>query len=92
MPKADDKFPLAWNKEKVRLVSDMEIKLKNIMKWLTDSGMKVNENKTELCLFHKRDTTPITLNLNGKLILSKKTINILGVISDSNGGNIFWLF
>ena len=44
--------------------------------------MKVNEAKTDLCLFHARDTTPISVNINGVSILTKKTINILGVIFD----------
>ena len=39
------------------LVMEIETKLKRIMTWLTDSGMKVNESKIELCLFHKGDTT-----------------------------------
>ena len=56
---ADDKFPLAWNKDKTELVRIMEIKLKRVINWLADSGMKVNGSKTELCLFHKGDTAPI---------------------------------
>ena len=45
--------------------------------------MKVNESKTELCLFHRGDSGPITVNINGNEVTSKKTINILGVIFDS---------
>ena len=61
----------------------MEVKLKRIMDWLKDSGMKVNESKTDLCLFYKGDSTPISLNLYGKTIVSNKTMNVLGVIFDS---------
>ena len=61
----------------------MEAKLKNIMDWLTKSGMKVNEAKTDVCLFHRGDTTPISLNINGTTITSNTKINILGVIFDS---------
>ena len=60
----------------------MELKLTHIMDWLKDSGMKVNESKTDLCLFHRGDSTPITLNLYGKPIKSNKTIKVLGVIFD----------
>ena len=28
------------------------------MDWLRDSGMKVNESKADLCLFHRGDSTP----------------------------------
>ena len=78
---ADDKFPLAWNQSALVLI--MERKLRRIMDWLKDSGMKVNESKTDLCLFHRGDSAPITLNLYGKTIKSNKSINILGVIFDS---------
>ena len=33
-------------------------------KWLIDSSLKVNKNKTEVCLFCKRDTHPVTVTLN----------------------------
>ena len=45
--------------------------------------MKVNELKTDLCLFYRGDTTPISINLNNQVIKSNKNINILGVIFDS---------
>ena len=45
--------------------------------------MPVSESKTDLCLFHRRDTTPIVLNLNDVILTSNKTINVLGVIFDS---------
>ena len=61
----------------------MEVKLKRIVDWLKDSGMKVNESKTDLCLFYKGDSTPISINLYGKTIISNKTMNVLGVIFDS---------
>ena len=80
---ADDKFPLVWNRDKLALVRMMEAKLGRIMDWLRDSGMKVNESKTDLCLFHRGDTTPITISLNGIAIISNRTINILGVTFDS---------
>ena len=38
---------------------------------------------TDLCLFHRRDTTPISISINGVNLTSNKTINILGVIFDS---------
>ena len=63
---ADDKFPLAWSRNKSDLIVIMEHKLRRIIDWLEDSGMKVIESKTNLCLFHRGDTTPITINLYGK--------------------------
>ena len=60
----------------------METKLKNIESWLSQSGMKVNEAKTCLCLFYHKDTTPIEITLNNVTIKSSTKINVLGVIFD----------
>ena len=45
--------------------------------------MVVNESKTDLCLFCRQDCPPLVININGKFVISKKTINILGVSFDS---------
>ena len=50
---------------------------------VTNSELRVNESKTELCLFQRGDTTPITISLDGANIISNRTINVLGVIFDS---------
>ena len=55
---ADCNFILTFNKIKIQAKIEMEAKLKIITKWLTDSGLKVNEMKTELCHFHINDTPP----------------------------------
>ena len=65
------------------LVTNMEKKLEMITKWLRDSGLVVNEEKTEICLFFKRDHPPVVIRINDKQIKSKKTINVLGVLFDS---------
>ena len=53
-----------------------------VTKWLIGSGMKVNESKTELCLFHHKDTTPIIISINGVDVMSKTHMGVLGVIFD----------
>ena len=80
---ADDNFILEFNSNINDLIPNMERKLEMITKWLKDSGLKVNENKTEVCLFHRNDTQIITLSLQGQLIKSKKTMNVLGITFDS---------
>ena len=45
--------------------------------------IKVNEAKTELCLFYKHETALIRININGKMVDYKTNINILGVLFDS---------
>ena len=54
---ADDNFIVRWgpvrrNKQIGPLVIEMEMELKAIMEGLKDSGLTVNESKTEVCLFH----------------------------------------
>ena len=61
----------------------MERELKVIMKWLKESGLKVNESKTEVCLFHRLDCQKITLHINNSPIESKEAMNVLGVTFDS---------
>ena len=72
-----------YNRNREVLIELMERKLGVIINWLQNSGMKVNEQKTDLCLFYRGDTTPISINLNNKEIKSNNTINVLGVIFDS---------
>ena len=52
---ADDNFYVTWNTDLGVLVINLEKKLEMITKWLRDSGLVVNESKTEVCLFHKND-------------------------------------
>ena len=54
-----------------------------ITKWLRDSGLKVNDGKTEACLIYKNNHPIITFRVNNKLITTKKSINVLGVQFDS---------
>ena len=79
---ADDNYALVWNKCKTNLILEMQTKLELITNWLRDSGLKVNETKTEVCLFHRKDQPPVTLNLNGNVLISKDNMNVLGVAFD----------
>ena len=55
---ADDNYTLVWNKCKEALKIEMQMKLKLITSWLRDSGLKVNDEKTELCLLNRKDNPP----------------------------------
>ena len=54
-----------------------------ITKWLRDSGLLVNESKTEVCLFHRSDQPKFFITLQNLRIESKKEMNVLGVTFDS---------
>ena len=43
----------------------------------------VNEDKTEVCLFHRHDQPLIRVMIGGRAVTSKKSMNVLGVIFDS---------
>jgi hypothetical protein len=57
--------------------------MQKVEKWLTDSGLKENVEKTEIVIFHKTDTAMSSLELNEVEIHTKKQISVLGVIFDS---------
>ena len=80
---ADDNFILEFNSKIIDLIVNMEENLEIITKWLKDSGLKVNENKIEICFFHRNDAQKINLILQDQTIRSKSTMNVLGVIFDS---------
>jgi hypothetical protein len=79
---ADDGFGLVRSRDRQVLAKLMESKLEKTVEWLKKSGMKVNEAKTDLCLFHNQDTTSVVIKFNGVSIVSSKMINVLGVIFD----------
>ena len=80
---ADDNFALTWSKNKATAITLMTEKLEIITKWLKESGLKVNESKTELCLFYRKDTPQIEIIINNVVIKSMKSMNVLGVEFDS---------
>ena len=58
---ADDNFIVRWNRQIEVLIDDMQKSLEMITKWLKNSGLKVNESKTEICLFHRMDHPHIVI-------------------------------
>jgi hypothetical protein len=80
---ADDNYVVHRSRQISELLIDMKRSIDIIIKWLSQSGLKVNGEKTEICLFYRKDTAPVTLTLNGIQIQSKNTMKVLGVIFDS---------
>ena len=80
---ADDNYIIRRGKQLSVLVNQMRLTLEIIIKWLRQSGLKVNDAKTEICLFYRKDTPPINIVINGNEITSAKSINVLGVTFDS---------
>ena len=80
---ADDNYVVSCNKDKNQALHELGEVLKKIIKWLKDSGLKVNESKTELCIFHRSMNTDGNLLIDNVLIESKNEINVLGITFDS---------
>ena len=80
---ADDNYVVKFNKEKKMALDELRKELEKIIKWLKGSGLKVNEKKTELCIFHRNGNTDGSLSIDNSLITSKNEINVLGITFDS---------
>ena len=61
---ADDYFIIRINNNLAALITDMEKSLEATTKWLKKSGLKVNESKTEVCVFYHKNTPKIEIILN----------------------------
>jgi hypothetical protein len=46
------------------------------------SGLKVNQGKTEACIFYQKDCAPIRIKLGDESLTTKKPMNIPGVTFD----------
>jgi hypothetical protein len=57
--------------------------LKVILQWLKKSGIKVNEEKTELCIIHRNMPAQVNVRIGNSLVKSKNEINVPGVLFDS---------
>ena len=79
---ADDTFIPMSNSSITKLITDMEKSIEAITKWLKQSGLIVNQEKTEACLFYKNDCAQVNLKVGENRILTKKSMNVLGVIFD----------
>ncbi len=54
-----------------------------IVKWLKDSGLKVNKKKIKLCVFHQNRNTDGNLKIDSTTMLSKSEMNVLELTLDS---------
>ena len=59
----------------------MKFKLKVIIQLFKDSGLKVNEAKTEKCLFYRKDNPQVEIAVSGVQVKSKDHMNVLDVVS-----------
>jgi hypothetical protein len=80
---ADDNYVIHWNSDLSLLIVDMQRTIELITKWLRQSGLKVNDGKTEVCLFHRKDHPTINITFNSTTLRTKQSMNVLGILFDS---------
>ena len=80
---ADDNYLHEFDKDLMATIGKVKMKAELVINWLRNSGMKVNTDKTELCIFSNNDMKSITINIDNEMIISKSSINILGVTFDA---------
>ena len=81
---AGDNLSLSSNNDIKVAQAQLIEKLETITKWLTDSRLKVNDGKTELCKFHQTYSSQVEIMLNNIIVKPHNSINILGLIFIQN--------
>ena len=80
---ADDNYIIRCHSNITQLKEDMSYHLEQIITWLKGSGLKVNQNKTEICIFHKNSCEVSNIMVDGTIVQTSDSINVLGVEFDS---------
>jgi hypothetical protein len=76
---ADDNYIIRCHSNITQLKEDMSYHLEQIITWLKGSGLKVNQNKTEICIFHKNSCEVSNIMVDGTIVQTSDSINVLGV-------------
>jgi hypothetical protein len=80
---ADDTYTITSAKEKGKVITDVGDALTRISLWFRNSGLKVNEEKTEIVIFYKNTCIPEDVLINGTTVRTKATMKVLGITMDA---------
>ena len=80
---ADDNYLLDEHEDLTEVLSIAAENISKMTSWFTMNGLKVNQEKTELCVFHKNDYPNSEIIVNNNSISVKNHMKILGVFFDS---------
>ena len=80
---ADDNYTIKVRNDIQTAKIAIESSLSTICKWMKDSGLRINESKTEACVFSRADTATITISVNNTNVRTKTEMNVLGILFDS---------
>jgi len=80
---ADDSYHYGASRTKKQALEILEKKLNTAIEWIRKSGLKVNVNKTELCIFHRMDTSKGSIKVGSETVESSHQLNCLGIVMDN---------
>ena len=80
---ADDNYPIGIGTTTDAALADLQQKVIIAEKWMSGSGVKVNLQKMELCIFHRYDSGKGQISVNNVVIKSRDCLNVLGIKFDS---------
>ena len=80
---ADDSYYYGSSKGKSAAIDTVQRKVKQAIQWMTNSGLKVNLEKTEVCVFHRMDTSKAIIRIVNISVESSHQLGCLGVIFDN---------
>ena len=83
-PISSTTLPFKINRILLNAIDEIKHKISRVSDWLTKSGLKINDQKTEICIFHRNEKTSLTINKNESEIKTTNQMTILGIIFDSN--------
>lgn len=80
---ADDNYVLERDKDVLSTIGKVKFKSEYFLNWLKKSGLKINADKTEICIFANNDIQPCDVYILNKKIVTKNSLKVLGLIFDS---------
>ena len=80
---ADDNYLVTSSAKLDCCISTCQDNTSKMIEWLNDSGLMINTDKTEICIFHKSDTVCPLLTIGANVFQIKNQIKILGTVFDT---------
>lgn len=80
---ADDSYNSVVEDSKESMVEKLPEMLRKHVMWLRNSGMIVNDSKTELIIFSKDNNESLSISVGETVLKSQKSIKALGVVIDN---------
>jgi len=81
---ADDSYLSDKSDDVKSLTRGLSTSATLLTNWFKASGLVVNENKTEFCVFHKNKRVNCYITINETRVDNKQTLKALGIHLDSN--------